>query len=165
MKLFQNKKAVGMTIRAVIGLVLVAIVLFAFVGFTMKLWNAFGNKPEEATINSFDNLVYELNTLEEGKEKIVPYYIQEGLYLYTQCEVSLDEHGLKGKEIFNDICICNANCKKRHGHEAITWVKKDGSQTVTISGPKNYIDYNSGKEVMNLKITRDSKGVIISIAG
>ena len=151
----MNKKGdIEISIKTLIGFVLVAIVLVAFVGFFIKLWGIFTSQPNEATLNSFKNLVYEINTLEEGKDKVVPFFIQDGLFLYTSCEAKY------GKSILNDICICTANCEKKFSQEIITWIK-DQSQQVTISG--NSITYLDDKhKVRNLKLVRNNAGVTIS---
>ena len=150
----MNKKAQeDLSIKQVIGFVLVALVLFAFVGFTMKLWNVFSNKPNEATINSFENLVHELNTLEEGKEKIVPYFIQDGYYLRTSCD-KIDE-----KVVRNDVCICRdaKHCNRLEKRVPIIIVKD-------IVLLRDSIGYDKEKEVINLKIVRTKGDVTIAEA-
>ena len=156
----MNKK--GQTeepMKNLMGYVLVFIVLVAFIGFFFKLWGIFLNKPNQATLNSFDNLMHEINTLEADEEKIVPYFIQDGLYLYTDCEVSFNENGIKGSTVLNDVCICQKTCfDKRLQRNVVTWITEGSKQTATIEG-RNYITHTD--KVANIKITRDPTGLKI----
>jgi len=149
----MNKKAdVEISLKTLIGFVLVAIIFFAFVGFFVKMWGIFLNKPNQATINSFKNLVYEINELEDGDEKLVPFFIQEGLFLKSLCDRP-DE-----KRVENDICICKRleDCRKREIREPIKGVKK-----VSLENINRYIGYTENKEIINLKITRTSDEIKI----
>lgn len=153
----MNKKAdIEISLKTLIGFILVAIIFFAFVGFFVKLWGVFLNKPNQATLNSFSNLMAEIESMKEYDEKTVPFFIQDGLYLYTNCEHTYNEYGLKGETVENDICICGKTCyDKRHKREVITWLTK--GQKVDLTGD-NYITYNKDQKVRNIKIKRTPQG-------
>ena len=161
----MNKKGdIEISLKTLIGFVLVAIILFAFVGLFMKMWGMFVNQPNEATLNSFDNLVYEINNLKDGEEKEVPYYIQEGLYLRTSCEIHIYEN--KQGQVLNDICICKGDhpCEKRLKRQIISYLT-DETQIISILNDPEYgqIGFEKEKEVRNLKIIRDINGVKITL--
>jgi len=166
MNLKNSKKGIELSINQIIGFVLVAVVLVGFIGFSMKLWGIFLNKPNQATLNSFENLMHELNTLEEGegKSKIIPFYIQKKLYLRTTCETYSGEY--LGLEVLNDICICKGDhpCEKRLERDIITYIKEASESIIILNDPmQGQIGYEKDKEVRNLKLTRDDEGVKINI--
>ena len=104
----MNKKAdIEISLKTLIGFILVSIIFLAFIGFFMKLWGIFTDKPDEATINSFKNLVYEIKNIEDKEEKIVPYYVQKKFKLTTQnCQ--------RTEQVKEDICVCNiGDCRKK----------------------------------------------------
>ncbi|MFH1641289.1 MAG: hypothetical protein ABIC04_00140 [Nanoarchaeota archaeon] len=158
----MHKKAnIEISTKTLIGFILVIFILLAFVGFFMKVWGIFADKPNQATLNSFKNLVIELNDIKEGETRIVPFYVEKDLYLKTKCERELNEYRLSGAEILNDICICTNECsKKRLARELVTWIKKDDTMKVMMAEP--YITYDKDNEVRNLKIVRSSTGAMIS---
>lgn len=149
----MNKKAdIEISLKTLIGFVLVGIILIAFIGFFMKMWGIFLNKPDQATINSFENLVYEINTLKEGEEKIIPFYIQKDLYLRVTCRKHMDD-----TEFGDDICICKSanDCYKRLERKFL-------EKEVIV---KLIIGYESGKEVRNLKLVKSVSGKEVCIYG
>ncbi len=139
----NNKAEIEISLKTIIGFVLVGILFFAFIGFFVKLWGIFLNNPTQATTNSFDNLVYELNTLEDGEEKTVPFYVQPKLYLKVMCDKKLE------RKVENDICICRQkeDCEDRLVREPIK-----NSKLVSLIADNQYIEYDEDIKVMNLRV-------------
>lgn len=146
----HKKGAIEISLKTLIGFILVILIFFVTAEIFFRLWAIFLNEPNQATINSFKNLIYEINTLKEGEEKVVPFYIQKGLYLKTECHTSIHE-----PYVPNDLCICTKNCKKRLVRERIA-LNKD----IIIKGGE--ISYEK-KEVKNLRI-KNNEQVVIEIA-
>jgi len=144
----MNKKAVELSITQLIGFVIVAVIFLGTIGLVMKIVGIMAEKPDEATLNSFENLMHEINTIEDGQTKIVPYYIGEGLYLKSECEPSLNKD-----ELGDDICICKKDCKKRIVREF-----QDSKLYVEIKGGS--IVYEN--QVINLAIIRDSNKICLT---
>ncbi len=145
-----KKADVEISLKTLIGFILVSIIFFAFIGFFVKMWGIFLDKPNQATTNSFQNLVYEINDLKEGQEKIVPFYVQDGLFLKTLCDNPNE------KRVENDICLCKRieDCRTREMREPIKDVKK-----VTLENTDRYIGYTD--QVINLKITQTNNEIKI----
>ncbi|MBU0614662.1 MAG: hypothetical protein KJ601_01065 [Nanoarchaeota archaeon] len=101
----MNKRAVELSITQLIGFVIVAVIFLGTIGLVMKIVGIMAEKPDEATLNSFENLVHELETIEDGQTKEVPYYIGESFYLFDE--------KCSAMPVEEDICICSSdNCKK-----------------------------------------------------
>lgn len=146
----MNKRAdIEISVKTLIGFILVALIFFSFVGLFVKLWGIFLSNPNEPTINSFENLVYEIRTLEEGDQKIVPFYIQKGLKLTTD---DCQQGNIQVKE---DICICliDGGCKKRV-------IAKEYAEGLALE-----VDYeivSSPEGTFDLVLANDKKTVTIS---
>jgi len=154
----MNKKAdVEISLKTLIGFVLVSIIFFAFIGFFVKMWGIFLNKPEQATLNSFKNLMYEINELEENEEKTVPFYIQKKLYLRSACQLQ----EIQKEYVLNDLCICTKDCKKRHIREALKEKVRIGIKREDGTNLNEGLTYDEDKKVRNLYIYRSDKGICI----
>jgi hypothetical protein len=148
----MNKKAVELSITQLIGFVIVAVIFLGTIGLVMKIVGIMAEKPDEATINSFKNLMHEINTIEEGQIKVVPYYIAEGLYLRTECETNLilDRIG-------DDICICKDSCMKKR----VTRLFHKNKIIIHLNSP-GHITYDKTKEVNNVALIRTGEGICIN---
>jgi len=153
LKIFKSKRSIEMSLKTIVGLVLLTIIFFAFIGFFMKLWGIFLVKPDEASLNSFENLMHEINTITQGQEKVVPYYIKNKLYLRSECAKGLSED-----EYLDDLCICTANCDKRLIRKFVD--KKVAVETKDLNGG-TLSNGLTGDDVNNLYLFRSDEGICI----
>jgi len=148
----MNKKAIELSITQLIGFVIAVVIFLGTIGLVMKIVGIMSEKPDEASTNSFKNLMHEINTIEDGQKKVVPYYIQENLYLNYNCEITPNQ-----QPILDDLCLCKTSCyKKRLQRE----FHKDKYKLKITSG--KYITYDQGKDVKNLAIIRKSNDICIT---
>lgn len=95
----MNKKAIELSLKMILGLVLAALVLIFLFAFIEDILSIFFPKPSAATTQNFERLVDEINNLEEGKSIEIPYYI------YMKDNIKLVAHELD-KECYPENCLC-----------------------------------------------------------
>lgn len=77
----MNKKAIEMSLQALIGIVLGIVVVFATYGLATGLYNILTGKPNQGTGESFNNLNSVISIMKDEYSYPVQYYIQDGFVL------------------------------------------------------------------------------------
>ena len=153
----MNKKGdLEISLKQIIGFILVAIIMTAFVGFAVKVWGIFTNKPAQATMNSFSNLLYEIDNLPPGESLEVPYYIQDDYYLRTECRLDKDD-----TEFADDICICKGHDGNDcYGKSRVEREFTEDQRKVKIMGTEAI---GNQPKVINVKLIRSTSGDTVCV--